>query len=307
MFNSTILDIAIGLAFTYLLLALICTTINEWIAGVLKTRGKMLVQGLAGLLKEQSIGSTNLLAAFQAHPLIAALQSKPGSPPSYIASRTFALTVMDLITPQQPGPITFADLQTGINNLPPGCVRSALLAIIQNVRGDVGVAQARIEDWFNDAMDRVSGWYTRRSQLMAFVIAVVLTVAVNADTLAIGNKLWISPTLRQQVVKRAQASGAELKDLITARYSDPANPKPSKPTVQTPVNPDGAAVRRLQSQLGDLVGWPGDGNIPSHIPGWILTIIAVSLGAPFWFDTLNRFMSVRAAGKSPAETEKAGK
>ncbi len=284
MFNSTILDVAVGLAFTYLLLALICTTINEWIAGVLKTRGKTLLKGLTGLLQGQQLsGGANLLAAFQGHPLIAALQSDPSSPPSYIASRTFALTIMDLITPQQPGPISFDELQTGIGNLPDGCVKSALLALMQNARGDLTVAQSRIEDWFNDSMDRVSGWYRRRSQLIAFCIAAVLTVAVNADTLAIGNKLWVSPTLRQELVNRAQA--------VNAGGQVPAAPAGL-----------GGAVK-LESQLGDLVGWSGDASVPGHIPGWILTIIAVSLGAPFWFDTLNRIMSVRTAGKSPDETK----
>jgi len=294
MFNSTILDIAIGLALTYLVLALICTTVNEWIAGLLNTRGKMLEKGITGLLQEQPIGNSNLLAGFKAHPLIAALQRKPGSPPSYIAPRTFALAIMDLLTPQQPGPINFADLQRGIVNLPPGCVKSALLAILQNAHGDVGVAQARIQDWFNDAMDRVSGWYKRRSQLMTFVMAVALTVCVNADTLAIGNKLWISPTLRQQLVNSARTSSAELKDPATAKGSNPANPGLT-------------AAQLLQSQLGDLVGWPGDGKVAAHIPGWVLTIVAVSLGAPFWFDTLNRFMSLRAAGKAPVVDETAGK
>jgi len=277
MFNSTILDIAIGLAFTYLLLALICTTVNEWIAALLNTRGKMLEKGIAGLLQEQSTGTSTLLAGFKAHPLIAALQRKPGSPPSYIAARTFALAVMDLITPQQPGPINFADLEKGIDNLPPGCVKSALLAIIQNAHGDVGVAQARIQDWFNDAMDRVSGWYKRRSQLMNFVVALILTVSVNADTLAIGNKLWISPTLRQQLVASARTNSTELKGPATAGL--------------------------LQSQLGELVGWHDDGKLSTHIPGWILTIIAVSLGAPFWFDTLNKIMSLRATGKAPVAEE----
>ena len=41
--------------------------------------------------------------------------------------------------------------------------------------------------------------------------------------------------------------------------------------------------------------------VPTHIAGWILTAIAASLGAPFWFDTLNKFMNVRAAGTSPTE------
>ena len=41
--------------------------------------------------------------------------------------------------------------------------------------------------------------------------------------------------------------------------------------------------------------------VPTHLAGWILTAIAASLGAPFWFDTLNKFMNVRAAGTSPTE------
>jgi hypothetical protein len=303
MFNSTILDVAIGLAFTYLLLALICTTINEWIAGIFRTRGKMLEQGITGLLKEQPLGNTDFLSAFRKHPLIASLRRTPDTPPSYISPHAFALAVMDLVTPQQPGAITFADLQAGISALPDGCVKSSLMAAIQTAHNDVGQAQAAIESWFNDAMDRVSGWYTRRSHLMAFLIAVVLSVSFNADTLSIANKLWVSPTLRQQIVSRAQAANAEIKDLITARYTDPANPKPSRPAVQKPANADLAGVRHLTGQLGGLVGWTAGDPVWPHIPGWILTIIAVSLGAPFWFDLLNRFMSIRTSGKSPREKE----
>jgi hypothetical protein len=304
MFNSTILDVAIGLAFTYLLLALICTTVNEWIAGILKTRGKMLEQGIAGLLKGQPLGGADFLSAFRSHPLIAGLRRKPDTPPSYISPQSFALAVMDLVTPQHPGAITFADLQAGVANLPDGSVKKALLAVLQNAHDDVGVAQARIEAWFNDAMDRVSGWYTRRSHLMAFVIAAVLCISLNADTLAIANKLWISPTLRQQIVNRAQAGQAEFKDLITARYTDPTNPKPSKPAVQAPAHPGMALAGRLNEQLGGLVGWTSGEPVWPHFPGWIISIIAVTLGAPFWFDVLNRFMSIRTAGKSPDEKEK---
>jgi hypothetical protein len=96
------------------------------------------------------------------------------------------------------------------------------------------------------------------------------------------------------LVNSARTSSAELKDPATAKGSNPANPGLT-------------AAQLLQSQLGDLVGWPGDGKVAAHIPGWVLTIVAVSLGAPFWFDTLNRFMSLRAAGKAPVVDETAGK
>ena len=62
MFNSTILDVLIGLAFIYLLLALICTTINEWWAGIFKTRGKMLVQGISQRDYSLIMGTTLLYA-----------------------------------------------------------------------------------------------------------------------------------------------------------------------------------------------------------------------------------------------------
>src|ERR1039457_5324903 len=50
MFNSSVLDVAIGLVFVYLLLGLVCTTVNEWIAQALKTRAATLREGIRGLL-----------------------------------------------------------------------------------------------------------------------------------------------------------------------------------------------------------------------------------------------------------------
>ena len=67
-------------------------------------------------------------------------------------------------------------------------------------------------------------------------------------------------------------------------------------------------------KLGLPVGW--DRADPRTIPnnfggwlikiiGWLLTAIAISLGAPFWFDLLNKFMVVRSTvkphEKSPEE------
>lgn len=314
MFNSTILDVAIGLAFTYLILALICTTVNEWISGILKTRGRMLARGIAGMLGEQRLpDGKSFLQAFNQHATIGALRQEPDSPPSYIAPSAFALTVIDLVT--KPGPIDFDELENGIKSLPDGCVKTALLAAIQTAGRDVTKAQAAIENWFNSAMDRVSGWYTRRKQWMSVVGAVIVTIFVNADSLAMANKLWVNPTLRQEIVNRAQADQDRVQKLISAEYPDPN--KPTDPKVQEPDDKSVLTSQGLLSELGDLIGWKteyavshnGDfwGTVAGswrHFPGWILTMIAVSLGAPFWFDVLNRFMNIRASGKKPAEGPK---
>jgi hypothetical protein len=64
---------------------------------------------------------------------------------------------------------------------------------------------------------------------------------------------------------------------------------------------------RLSADLvvkGDSLGvrstWLA-GAAVTHLPGWIVTILAIGLGAPFWFDLLNRFMNLRNAGRASDE------
>jgi hypothetical protein len=44
-------------------------------------------------------------------------------------------------------------------------------------------------------------------------------------------------------------------------------------------------------------------SIPRTLLGWIITAIALSLGAPFWFDTLNKFMVVRSTVKPQEKSQ----
>ena len=39
------------------------------------------------------------------------------------------------------------------------------------------------------------------------------------------------------------------------------------------------------------------------LAGWLITAIALSLGAPFWFDTLNKFMVVRGTVKPQEKSQ----
>src|SRR3712207_2333383 len=100
LFGSTILEVAVGLFFVYLLLSLICSSINEILASLLKWRAKNLEEGIQNLICDQA-----LFDAVMAHPLIKALgntrtevgpvqtaagQRRAGKP-SYIPSQVFAL------------------------------------------------------------------------------------------------------------------------------------------------------------------------------------------------------------------------
>jgi hypothetical protein len=290
--GSTTLEVAIGLIFVYLLLAVICTTVNEWIAGILKTRSATLGSAIKQLLDGQP-GRTDpqvnwFLQQFYAHPLIMGMNQpgKKDSHPAYIPARTFATTVIDIATQHKPGVITFADLEAGINNLPAGDVKKTLLSLVQDTNQNLGQAQKNIEAWFNDTMDRASGWYKRRTQVWTVVLAAILTLCANADTLQIAKTLWTVPTLRAQLAEQAKDHN----------WAD--NRPPSQ--------------RDLDS-LGQVVGWDRQ-SLPNstlgwtdHILGWILSIVAISLGAPFWFDILNKFMRVRNGGDDPQEQATAEK
>jgi hypothetical protein len=123
MFNSTILDVAIGLIFVYLLLSLLCSAANEIVELLLKKRAIDLERGIRELLDPGSdTGTPDSVQAFYNHPLINSLfggkydhwritnpfaRKMMRTPlPSYIPARTFALALMDLILPGTTVPLT---------------------------------------------------------------------------------------------------------------------------------------------------------------------------------------------------------
>src|SRR5216684_579177 len=111
-FGSAILDTAIGLMFVYLLVSLIASAINEWIAQLAGLRGATLEDGLRNMLKDPATGG--LTDQIFAHALIDSTRPKDTSPapanpnahlprPSYIEARQFALALLDIVAPQGGG------------------------------------------------------------------------------------------------------------------------------------------------------------------------------------------------------------
>jgi hypothetical protein len=134
----------------------------------------------------------------------------------------------------------------------------------------------------------------------------LVTVLANADTIHVARRLWRDPVLRSAVVEEAKSRAQKPRPSVSVEYPDPDDP--TNPTVVTnegnTVSPDERAL------LGQVLGWQGSlaDNTSrdwfERILGWLITILAICLGAPFWFDILNKFMNVRSAGKSPDEAAK---
>ena len=302
---SGLIDLAIGLILLYLVLSLICTTINEFIATWLKLRAKM----LAGTL-EKIIDDPDLKKAFFANGIISDAGVAAGGAPSYIASRNFALAVIGSLDPAKPLP-AYQDIQSAIENLPSSNVKDALVASLLSADQDVVKLRDEIATWFDSAMDRLSGQYKRRLKVVTLVIGLGVALVLNADTLAIGRALWNDDTLRAQIADNA----AKLVEQCQANTACVKTDSP--PNTGDLVEDSKTLLHRLKDQQDALrpfpLGWDTN-ELPGlstwEVVAWTLlkilgllwTAAALTIGAPFWFDLLSKFVSIRGTGVKPPTT-----
>jgi hypothetical protein len=275
MFGSNVLEVAIGLVFVYLLLSLLCSTINEQvIARFFALRAKTLEEGITNMLANSQ--GKELVNQLYENPLIRGLSQNAASgkprKPSYIPADTFALALMSTKVVQ-----TYKVTPDAANNSIP----AALGLLINNTKDDPAKVLANIEAWYNETMDRVSGWYKRRVQLIIFALGLVIAVGLNVDTISIITTLSNDSMIRSTIVSAAQGSA------------------------NSPTNANLATLQKSIEQVQLVVGW-STSTLPADVWGWILKIVgllattfAVSLGAPFWFDLLNKFMAFRSSGPPP--------
>jgi len=281
--------------------------------------------------------------------------------------------------------------------------RSHLGSLLKDANNDLIKFRLHLEQWFDDTMDRASGWYKQKIQFLLLVIGLVLAVCFNVNTLAIVKKLSVDTDARDKLVLMA-----------TEYVKDPANKLPEglgKFSAKDSLKIDSIRkVRldslekiraRLQKQMDDAnsllaLGWkelPDSlrllpvavedsisklgvdsavqyvkikldtsmaepyvllvykdyvkngilscldetswiwkeetytgynkqaskiaidhswwgyilyslGNLFSSAGwGFLLTALAISLGAPFWFDMLNKLMQIRGVVKEPTKTQ----
>ncbi len=318
MFGSAVLEVAIGLVFVYLLLSLLCTTINEWIAGIFNLRAKTLEEGIRSLLDSKPGDPSSLAGQFYDHPMIKTLTRK-GRKPSYIAPKTFAAVLTDVLKVGRAAAPALEGATAMINKIQQENVRKSLLAIANASENKIEAVQKGIETWYDETMDRVSGWYKRKIHTVTLCVAVVVVIFANADTLQIVTRLWTEPALRAAVVEQAKVRERTGPNW---EYPDPDSPIPTAPVDKTEeqkkTTSTSALTEEEQELLGQLVGWPADFKViaakggffgwvgwlvSTHFFGWLLSAIAVSFGAPFWFDALKKLVNLRMSGQPPSEKQ----
>lgn len=344
MFGSTVLDVGIGVILVFLLISFIATALREAIESWRKARAAYLEKGILELLGGSA--ATDLAKAFYDHPLIYALyrgeysaqEAKPGiklfllrnarelfiprgrSLPTYIPAKNFAGAIIDLAV-RGPFPSDYASAQTQaevsvatirgnagqLKN--PRLVR-AVLAATDFANGDVSKVRDNLQDWFDSSMDRVSGWYKRATQVWLFGIGLLLAAILNINTFRIADGLWRDKSLRDAIAARTEAMGRDTtyqRMLVdtTYRKQDLRQAMLALTALNLPIGWSDVAKKEARDRSD-----AGGGSFWSFwllaFSGYLLTAFAVTLGAPFWFDVLNKFMVIRSTvkphEKSPEES-----
>ncbi|HEX8123274.1 MAG TPA: hypothetical protein VF549_18625 [Solirubrobacteraceae bacterium] len=313
------LDVAIGLAFMYFLLSVVCSSISEAIASVLKLRAKNLEQGIRVLVgdkaKAQSLYDSWRIRGLHTPKWFGRSTKKEadatakGRKPSYIPSRTFALAFLDTFAPdaalaaktadpKQPDSANvLANLEKDVKaELPAGAIGTELiLDAIHTSEGRIDVLRGKIEDAFNETMDRATGWYKRKVQIILFLIAVAVAGGLNADTFNVAQRLYQDNTVRAAVVGQAVTASQQAAPDTDA--STPAQVEQRIKEAKATALPLGWRAENVQYHAKyreSLPAWlPALGL---KIGGILLTAFALLLGGPFWFDLLGRFARLRSSG-----------
>jgi hypothetical protein len=254
----------------------------------------------------------------QIDSILAELQAQNGNNPTDTSQYQFqaGLAVMS---------VTHPDLKQAIEALV-----NDIQEFSDNTVNKIQQVRNNIEDWFNNSMDRLSGWYKRRSQLLAFIIGISIAVLLNVDSLQLATQLWRDPSVRQALADQASSlvsqnpngiSSPDAGQLLTLKTQiSQINVPVGWIGTALPTNQAGGVIMgdgsTLQCTLapeqgvdvyGFLIGnqcYPLINTPPlNDVAGWLLKLVgllitggATAQGAPFWFDILKNVVNLRNAG-----------
>ena len=291
---TVIIQVAIGIIFVWVILAVITSQIQEWIASGLAWRASMLEDAI-----EQMLGNPEVKNKLYNHPLIQGLYSSNGKrKPGGIPQDKFAMVLFEEVINSG---ITVADAKNTFDNLKKSvsALKSkgegsaltnfansldTLLIGIEEKADDathsITEARVRVESWFNDSMERLGGAYRRRMQIVGIIVGIAVAATLNVDTGAIMNTLWRDPVLRQAIV--TQASQVKETDVQSG---------------QTPSIEEIAKNAEKLNVLSLPIGWSSK-NIPTDANGCVAKIVGILLsgmaaaqGAPYWFDIMRKLVT----------------
>jgi hypothetical protein len=245
--QNTILDIIISLVLIYALLSILVSVLLEWFNHYKKARAIFLKQAITHLLSDSL--NVNFGELFYNHYLIEGLKNKSiGAKPQYISSRLFAEVLIEVIANQKLhdhpvrkiGQSVEGGKQYEIDNttvepdvvkrfgqqleaLNPSPLSDTLTALWQKSEGNYEKLKELLSFWYDDYMDRVSGWYKTKQRSKLLVLGFTVAVALNVDSLHLVKMLSLDDALRSKLVSTAEQVAESYQQLPDSSRNNPSS------------------------------------------------------------------------------------
>lgn len=292
--HPSMLEIVIGLVFIFLLYSLLATILMELFSNLFALRGRNLEKALKNMLHANN--GEEVFKDFKDNPLYKQLAGRylgKISPPSYLSNEKFRTILMHVLDKREQG-ITIGDQ---INALPEGSLKEVLNQFWTETNQQLTAFKDTVDRWYDDVMDRASGWYKRGVKAWLITIGLIIAVTFNVDTLEVYDQLSKNPETarmvadlatnfveRQDVIEQMDLDSAEVSRLVKEMVSD---------NLESLENPLGVGWSKVDIYGMEWFEWV------KKVFGWIITSLAISLGAPFWFDLLRKLVNIRGTGSVP--------
>jgi hypothetical protein len=254
-------------------------------------------------------------------PLLKSLQSrrvgvfKNGTlrNPQYITGKSFARALVDLLVPatvdgEAPIQLDLAKVSAAIQQWPKSLpLKAQLLAFVSRAGGDLSHFEASLEQWYDEQMAVISGWYKRWSRVILGVVGLVVAILINIDTLQIAHALYVNSPAQQAVISTATAGTLCQNEATPKDRENCATDEIDQLQVAgVPIGYSSACDLTSKhwarcwswAPTDPLHGW----DLPLKLLGWAITAFAVSFGGPFWFEALSKLGSLRNTGTKPSST-----
>lgn len=295
-----------------------------------------------------------LADAFYSHPYVYYMgENKFHSKPSYLKKESFSMILLSVLNgsgkndPQkiwntiESGKVMIRNRKTGIDEefKIDAETQAELKDRLEESDKDLDKFIISLESWFEDTMDRASGWYKRKVQLILFIIGFVIAVAFNVDTFKIVNVLSKDKEARGQLValaNNAVSQGDYESKIALAKDSTAKSADAPDSLLKLRLELLQKAYKDLDSDAKDAnkilaMGWgfdsvpvfiqPEDSKLKRNVKnvyykakfvilstfnplsnffGFVVTALALSMGAAFWFDLLKKMIQIRGSGGVPA-------
>lgn len=223
MTGSTALDIFIGLIFIYLTYSLLTTVIVESIATKIGLRARNLQQAIVRMLSDKEIKGLDGLKrlrnseeGLEENSLAKEFYNAPGikylaannhyKKPSSFSGELFSQNLIYILSNKGTGDNIFDKITNSLNlqtNNSNNETLEYLRFLLEESNGDLEKLKAKLIHWFDETMERATGWYKKKIQVWLFWFGLLIAMIFNVDTFQIVEKLSVDKKARDQFVQLA--------------------------------------------------------------------------------------------------------